>query len=236
MNRSKTALSSFLIATCFWMVFSSAVIASKEAGTEQTLLQDVLPNVCSFTGQFKQTKNMQGVPVSLKSDGDFLYSCRLGLIWNTTVPFNETLLVSHRRSSFRIDENGRVSSLQGALRYSMSKIFMRLLKGDEDFFAREFAIQKTADNGITELRPESDFMKKGIEVIRISKIEDEETGITLNIEILRADEQSSTIDIFNLTEATHVESRAQAFKYCETVYQSTTKWCKILRQPAQFGR
>ena len=211
-------------------------LAFDNAATEQELLRDILPSSCDFTARFEQSKQVKGIPLPLKSNGEFLYSCRLGLIWNTVYPFYETLLISNRKHSFRMDEDGELLPLQGAVQFGMSRVFMRLLKGDIDYFADEFSVQKALDNNATRLTPESKFMKKGLAFIDVQKTEREETGVSLTIEIQDVMGQVSIIDIHKISEATNVDSRLQAYEYCQTVYKATPKWCRILRTPAEFDR
>ena len=102
--------------------------AEDASDTEKKLLTDIMPNSCNFSGQFVQKKAIKGLPIPLQSNGEFFFSCDLGLIWRTSSPFEEALLFANGATHFRIDEHGEHAPLSGMVRYSMSRIFIRLLQ------------------------------------------------------------------------------------------------------------
>ena len=119
--RSKllSLLPSLLVSLLF---FAQGTIAQENTGSKEALLSNMFPTSCSFSGQFSQQKNIEGLPVPLISNGDFFFSCDLGLIWSTDTPFIEAILYANAANSYRINDKGDVTPLTGIARYSMSKI------------------------------------------------------------------------------------------------------------------
>lgn len=221
---------------CFSIVlFSHSVLADSQIEDEKKLLADIFPTTCHFSGQFLQQKRIEGLPVPLRSDGDFFFSCDLGLIWSTQSPFKDALLYVNASRNYRINERGEIEPLSGIAHYSMSKIFLRLLRGDTDYFANEFAVSEVPETGVIELRPESGFMQKGIERIDFKKNQSLEHGVSLQVNVVDATGQVTQVSIDKITEH-EIEGKRNAFEQCEKLYPSTSKWCEVLRSPARFDK
>lgn len=219
-----------LLVTKFFSV--SAMSQENTKQEEISLLKDILPSTCHFTGQFVQEKEITGLPIPISSIGDFFYSCGLGLIWNSSTPVEEVLLFVNANTHFRIDEQGKIEPLSGKVRYGMSRIFLRLLKGDNEYFADEFAVS-LLENGVTQLVPESSFMKKGIDSIQIIKNQNTEGGISLKISIFDTTGQATKVSINKIKEYAF-DSKQAAFDQCELIYQKPKQWCRMLRSPWRY--
>jgi|TARA_Y100001968_G_scaffold324701_1_gene364571 hypothetical protein len=208
------------------------VPASPSQPDEATLLEEIFPSGCHFSGQFLQQKTIQGVPVPLKSTGDFYHSCDLGLIWHTQTPFNEAILYVNSSNNFKADANGALAPLTGTTRYIMSNIFVRLLKGDTSYFTDEFAISADIQSGTVTLRPESEYIRKGLDSIIVNKTTDQEKGVTLNIEVLDATGQRTDV-LISAVEQYDFSGKRAAYEQCEALY-SDTSWCQVLRSPSRY--
>ncbi|MFC4699976.1 outer membrane lipoprotein carrier protein LolA [Glaciecola siphonariae] len=202
---------------------------------EQAMLAEVFPSSCDFSGDFTQTKHIDGLPMPIKSTGDFFFSCGLGLIWNANTPFSEVLLFANATTNFRIDESGEIEALSGKVRYGMSKIFLRLLKGDVEYFADEFSVNLLENGAVTQLIPESEFMRQGINNILIKKTQSPQQPLMLNIDIQDATGQVTSVVIDNINEYS-VSGKKQAFEQCKQVYPSPAQWCRMLRSPWRFEK
>lgn len=219
-----------LLALLFTLT-SPRSLATEDVTNEKTLLAGLFPTSCHFSGHFLQHKNVEGLPLPLKSTGDFFYSCDLGLVWSTTAPFRDAILYVNRAKNYRVDEQGVLTPLTGIARYIMSNVFVRLLNGDADYFAEEFAIS-LADDNVVALKPESDFMKKGIESIRFKKVNDTEHGTSLFIDVTDATGQITRVSIDQIRDY-DIDGKRHAFDQCETLYADTTDWCQVLRSPSR---
>ena len=65
-----------LIATSLFVLFSTFVLADA-AEDQQAMgeLKKIVPEVCSFSGEFTQSKQIKSLPVPLISKGGFVFSC-----------------------------------------------------------------------------------------------------------------------------------------------------------------
>jgi hypothetical protein len=221
---------------CFVFMLSSANLwANNVTESEKRLLVDIFPTSCHFSGQFSQRKNIDGLPVPLLSDGDFFFSCDLGLVWNTYSPFNEAILYANVSKSYRVDDEGEIQQLSGIAKYIMSKVLMRLLKGDADYFVEEFLVTPSSDNEMLELRPESYFMKKGIDNIPFKKVESFEEGVSLRVVVTDITGQETEVDINKIKEH-EIDGKANALQQCQELYPNSMQWCKVLRAPRRFNK
>lgn len=208
------------------------VQASPRQPEEAKLLAEIFPPGCHFSGQFSQQKTIQGVPVPLTSTGDFYHSCDLGLIWHTQTPFTEAILYVNSSNNFKADDKGALAPLTGTTRYIMSNIFVRLLKGDTSYFTDEFAISADMQSGAVTLRPESEYIRKGLNTITVSKTTNQDTGVSLNIEVLDATGQRTDVMI-SAIEPYDFSGKRAAYEQCEALY-SDTSWCQVLRSPSRY--
>ncbi|WP_414829110.1 outer membrane lipoprotein carrier protein LolA [Alteromonas sp. H39] len=199
---------------------------------EEALLASVFPQSCHFSGKFVQQKTMEGLPVPLTSDGDFFYSCDLGLVWRTVTPFEEAILYVNSSNNYRIDESGELQPLSGIARYIMSSVFVKLLNGDTDYFLDAFSVSE-ADGESVLLTPESDYMKKGLDRILFEKSNDDELGITLGIKVTDATGQVTSVNIDQIKEF-DAEGKRDAFEKCESLYPENEELCRVLRSPTSI--
>ena len=212
---------------------SHNIMANDATDIEKRLLADIFPTSCHFSGQFSQQKDIRGIPMPLRSGGNFFFSCDLGLVWSTTSPFEEALLYTDAITNFRADDKGNIELLSGVVRHSVSKIFLRLLKADTDYFADEFSVQLVGKNKVIELIPESGLMKKGIERIHIKQHENDKHGMSLNIRIKDMRGQMTQVNIEHITKYV-IKGKKEAFDQCEKLYPKPLQWCGVLLSPWQY--
>ena len=206
--------------------------ASSLTPNEAPLLAEIFPSNCHFSGRFSQHKTIKGVPAPLTSTGDFFYSCSLGLVWHTQTPFTEAILYVNNSNNFKVNSNGDLSPLSGITRYIMSNIFVRLLKGDADYFTEEFAISRGSQPGTVILRPESEYIRKGLDTISINKTTDQNEEVTLNIEVLDDSGQHTNV-VISAVEQFNLDGKRAAYEQCKALY-SDTSWCQVLRSPTRY--
>ena len=206
---------------------------SNTALAEQDILKEAFPSICHFSGNFEQKRQSKGLPIPLNSSGNFYYSCDLGLIWNTESPINDVLLYVNATTNFRVNENGDIESLSGAVRYAMSRIVLRLMRGDIAYFASEFEVSRSEEEGSILLLPESTFMKKGIKSIQLNKTMENSSDTKLLITIRDLNEQNTSIEIKDIAEY-RFEGERKAFEQCELLYPQPSLWCRVLRSPWRY--
>ncbi|MGS2718091.1 LolA family protein [Eionea flava] len=208
-----------------------ASAAPDEVTSERQLLASISPAACHFSGKFSQQKNTQGLGFPLRSHGDFFFSCDLGLVWNTIAPFEEVMLYINSTTSYRASKDGGVERMSGMIRYAIAKIFLKILSGDTKYFSNEFSVILVGDG--VELKPENDFLKKGIKQVFITKGSNVETGTSLRIDIEDAVGQHSQINIVDIIEYS-IEGRQEAYQQCQRLYLTLFEWCSVLRYPDHY--
>lgn len=219
---------------CLGLILLSASLRANTATeSEKELLANVFPTSCHFSGQFSQLKHIDGLPVPLLSEGDFFFSCDLGLVWNTHSPFNEVILFVNAAKNYLVDDEGEIQPLSGITQYILSKVLMRLLQGDTDYFAEEFIVTPAEGSEMLMLRPESYFMQKGIDNIQFKKNESLEEGVSLSVVVTDTTGQKTKVQINRIQEH-EIDGRRSAFEQCKDLYPNSEQWCKLLRSPRRF--
>jgi len=210
---------------------ASPVLAKDSKNTEETLLSAIFPSRCNFSGHFSQRKAVEGVSVPLNSTGDFFYSCDLGLVWHTSKPFSEAVLYVNSTNNFKAEDDGTLTPLTGITRYIMSNIFVRLLNGDTAYFAEEFSVTEATDKTVR-LHPESGMLQKGLDVIHISKTEDD-SPTAVSIKVTDVKGQDTLVLIDHIQQYSFTGKRS-AYEQCNNLYADKTNWCQVLRSPSRF--
>ena len=198
---------------------------------EKALLQSVMPTACHFSGGFMQSKTVQGLPKPLVSEGEFFFSCDMGMIWQTQAPFAESLIYSNYFNYRIIDDD--IEKLSSLTHYGMSKVMLKMLNGDVDYFAKSFEAVLLADNELS-LSPESKFMKKAIDKIILKKIQAGHS-LALHVSIYDRGQQLTTIAIDKLVEY-DLKTKQRVQERCEEAYLEQKKLCEVLRFPARFDQ
>lgn len=223
-----------LILALISAVAGTSLAKAEQAGSaEDTLLSSIFPSGCHFSGEFKQRKTVQGLPVPLNSTGDFYFSCDLGLVWHTASPFSEAILYVNSANNFRAQDDGTLTPLSGVARYVMSNIIVRLLKGETGYFTEEFAITEEAAGSVL-LLPENEMMQKGLHAIRITKTAEDTASAVLNITVTDATGQDTNV-VIDQVQQYDFEGKRSAYDQCTGLYADKTDWCQVLRSPSRYS-
>lgn len=221
-----------LITLWFGLLISHVAFANAvnvDSGDKKALLRSVMPTACHFSGDFIQNKKIQGLSAPLISDGEFFFSCDIGIIWQTQSPFAEALIYSHY-FNYRVSGDA-IEKLTSLTHYGMSKIMLKMLNGDVDYFAESFSVGSLIDGELS-LSPQSKFMKKAIDKIVLQKTQVDDS-ISLLVNIHDKSQQLTKITIDNLVEY-DLENKQVARRQCEKNHADKEVLCEILHYPARF--
>lgn len=128
-------------------------VAEKRSATTQPEATSALVSFfegrpCVSTGRFEQSRNVEGIPVPLKSSGHFFVDCKTGVIWATRKPIEEVLVARRDGSPFLIQEQSE-SELRSATAKRMARLLLSLVGGDSRELERRFIIAATGENPVT---------------------------------------------------------------------------------------
>ena len=220
-NNALLLLLSFLIAQ---MAFAN--------NDEKNQLQTVMPTACHFSGNFVQKKAMQGLPIPLVSEGDFFFSCDLGIIWQTQQPFPEALIYSDFHNYRVSSETNNIERLTSLTHFGMSKIMLKMLNGDVDYFSESFAVDLIGENQFS-LSPQSKFMKRAIDKITLQRVLTDDS-VSLLVTIEDISQQQTEISIDRLIEY-KLDTKQAVRQQCEKLYPNQKTLCEVLRYPGRFN-
>ncbi len=131
-----------------------------------------MPAACHFSGEFSQTKQIKTLPVPLVSNGEFIYSCDLGLIWKTQNPIVESLVFTNQKLNFLVPEKLLIENLEGVQHDFLANLLLGLMAGNVEFIAKEFEIEisEKKDNLIQlTLAPKNKMVKQAIDTVVLKK-------------------------------------------------------------------
>ncbi|HKY91723.1 MAG TPA: outer membrane lipoprotein carrier protein LolA [Nevskiaceae bacterium] len=98
-----------------------------------------------LAGTFAQRKFLRELPTPLRSDGDFVFSKELGVVWHTVRPFDSELVLTREGMTQRAQgaQTARVDAAQQpAVRVSV-ELFFALFALDVDRLAADFELFAT---------------------------------------------------------------------------------------------
>lgn len=159
-----------MLALASW--WCAPVIAQDNIDT----LQEYLPSGCHHAGQYRQEKTLAGLEQALITEGSFVYSCELGLIWHTATPVTETIIYKITAEHFLLSEDNILNPLDGRVHQALGTLLNHLVGGDTVYLQRHFQIT-VADNALR-LNPKQKRLKKFIQYIEIIP-QDQNVKITL---------------------------------------------------------
>ncbi len=214
----KSILLSFVLATTF---------AYANSDKELEILKSMLPEACFFSGEFNQSKQIKTLPVPLKSNGEFVYSCDSGLIWNTQKPIVESLVFTNEKLHFLVLDQSTQENLDGVQHFFLANLLLSLMAGDTQFIANEFKLISSKDqHGILTLKPKNKMVKQAIQSVMLKKIE---SSNVLEISITDSKQQITQI----------VSSEKQQFKanddFVKSCMSLSTSSCKLLLDPVRIS-
>ncbi len=100
--------------------------------------------VTALRAHFTQTKVIPHLNRPLVSSGSFLYVKHKGIIWNTTQPFPNILVISGA-GILRLSDDGastRIAASDNAVAHGFSKAFLSLFGGDTSELSQNFEVQE----------------------------------------------------------------------------------------------
>lgn len=215
--------------------------SNSSSGTAETTLKELLPSNCFFSANFIQNRDIKKLPIPLSSSGKLLFSCDYGLLWKTEKPIQETLIYSTPHLNYRIAENNSIEVLAGQKHNYLSKFLLSILSNDIKKIGNEFTITKNVNNGMPSilLNPNNNFIKKGLESIRLSKTANQlpsnlnESIEEIFITITDTQNQSTRITINNfqtLSLETTKKNSKDISGSCN-LFMNETISCNILEKP-----
>lgn len=216
-----------LLFCCFVATGAGSIANPHERSNKQALLAEVFPNVCVFSGTFVQEKWLDGLEKPLRTHGDFFFSCKYGLVWNTVQPIKEVFLYADPTKSFRVDERGRMLRPSGGALYAMSRIVFRILEGDVKYFAKDFELSRDASGALL-LVPRSKYMRRGLKQIHIQRIFNEQAVDSIRLKIIDSVDQSTQVVIDNIKDYP-IDSWQKSYEKCKALYPISKEWCVALR-------
>lgn len=163
----KRALPLFISALSFvfgWG-FSMSALSLDVSAKEPTF--SLAQNDCQFSGSFEQIKQIDGIDQALKSNGVFYHHCEQGVIWSTTEPVVETLIMRRDGKGFVItaNEQEQLKSRQGKF---LSSLLNSLMSGDQAAIEKQFKL-KLGDNNTVTLTPTKRSLKRAIKFIEVQR-------------------------------------------------------------------
>ena len=146
----------------------------------------------NISGDFEQTRYIQGLDKPLKSSGTFAISSDDGLLWKQTKPFDSTMKATKDRLENSIMDNPPtvVTKEQQPMIFTFTQVFMSVFQGNTKDVQNYFDIDFTGDinSWSIELTPKSSPLNKAIKNITLK-------GAKTIEQINVADAQDNVIDI-----------------------------------------
>lgn len=127
------------------------------------------PDHCVFSGEFDQTKELPGLENPLSSSGKFFHHCTKGIIWRTTTPVENSLIVDANQNAFQFSQ-GKMEKISGRAGKMIAQIIGALMSGNEEFILENFSITTVEALGeptVMELTPLSKRLKRAINSIQL---------------------------------------------------------------------
>lgn len=211
------------------LLFSSfCVSASANKGVD--LLTLMLPQVCHFAGEFSQSKHIKALPMPLASNGEFIYSCDLGLIWKTQKPVIESLVFTHQKLHFLVPEKLSVENLDSVQHEFLANLLLGLMAGNTGFIANKFEIKVLEKQGgiiALKLLPKSKLLRQAIDSV---VLENQTEKNEIKISIIDNKQQITTI--------VSTEKRQYANKndFLEGCVSLSADGCELLKRPVRVSR
>jgi len=180
-----------------------------------------LPQHCYFSSEITQTKTEASLPIPLKSTGKIYFFCQAGLIWQTIVPIEETLIFSGKHYQFKQNDSKSLQRLNSQEMSFLSDLMLGIMKADQDYIVETFDIETISDTTF-KLLPIQSFLKKAIAEIKIQILDND----AITIEIQQTNDTNILIE--SITNNVLDESLADQ-SHCETFMPKAA--CTALYKP-----
>jgi hypothetical protein len=188
-------------------------------GEDADLLSDLLPAGCFHSGSYSQIKSFASLPDPVKSSGSFLFSCELGLIWQSDYPINETLIYKKRAPHYRLSELGESTVLDQRIHKELAKLLNKLVGGDVGYLIRKFSLTEDGDG--VKLVPRSARMRSFLQSVELRRDAEKAISITLR----HKDQEATAMRIYDTQ-----ESESFAGLRCHEHLNHSASACNIIQQ------
>ena len=209
-------------------------------GSAQTADNELLlpPSSCVFSGDFKQSKHLKGLPTPIESNGQFFYHCDLGVIWKTISPIEEALVLTNIGDSFTI-ENKQSKPLKSQQNKLLSELITGLMGANQQYINENFELSKQstiAAKAFT-LIPKKRRLKRGIKQIdlRFSTDSPSNSSEEVRISMLDRNKQWTHIISTKYNDYTNnlLDNSLNLIEQCSTSAAFTKQECQLLFQSCQ---
>lgn len=215
-------LSLCLFATGSVLLSSGTLLSSSTA-----LAQIDLPvSECAFSGTFEQDKALRGLSEPLRSTGTFFYHCQHGVIWSTTIPLAETLVLKRDGGGFVIRDL-HTTKLQSRHGKFLGGLLNNLMGSNVAAIEKQFEVERLEPNTRKyQLTPKKRALKRGVKQIAVTMPNDDEldTGaVLINI----TDRNAQQTEIRSIRSKVFTASD-DASAQCQSVAGLSKQSCKRL--------
>ena len=207
-------------------IFLSTSMITIADSTQHTALDNVLTKQCWFSGTFTQEKSLIGLPTPLMSNGKFLFDCERGLIWHTENPIVETKIYTTLLSHFTLNDKREIEALDGIIQTATAKLLLDIMSANTAVIANNFIVDDSNPDNVS-LTPNSPFLKKGIQSIRLKK---DSLQNALTITLIDKKSQNTRIHSVKTYQS---ESKQDAFTHCQTLFTDDVT-CDVLNKPINY--
>lgn len=124
-----------------------------------------------FAGEFTQHRTINGLPITLKSSGDFIFSRNLGLYWHTQIPFNQS--ITFKKDDIILWSEPGVTSVEediDLIEKHTSKMLLAFFSADLASIQNQFTSEITeSENGAwkVQLLPKTKLIAKVIDAVEL---------------------------------------------------------------------
>ena len=195
---------------------------------------DLRPSpTCVFSGSFAQSKTLTGLSAPLESSGVFFYDCSRGVVWKTTAPLMETLVLTRNGQSFKV-EDARVTALFTRHIKLLGELMNGLIGGNQDYITEHFDVSDNAPETITPgklnhllLVPKNRRLKRALQRIELILPNSEilVDNEVVNISMLDRNRQWTRITSTKLVDFDDAENTIAA---CDGLSSITAQECALL--------
>lgn len=154
---------------------------------------------CRFAGSFEQHKQLPDTEVVLSSEGQFLFDCRSGVIWQTLKPVQDFQVYRIDGQHYRVDASGDVQPVQQRFQRYIGQLMLALMGGENSLLVRDFLIERLpqsvpkAESVQWRLSPKRRRLKKLIDHIDLRQLQQNPQASVLQIQIHDTHGQQLTI-------------------------------------------
>lgn len=157
---------SLILSLTYSLLFFSLGAQALDNDTKETTFS-LKQEHCQFAGTFKQVKQLEGIDLGIVSNGVFFHHCNKGVIWSTTEPLLETLVMRRDGKGFVVSNNeqNQLESRQGKF---LSSLLNSLMSGDQNAIEKQFKLS-TSETGVITLTPKKRSLKRAIKSINVER-------------------------------------------------------------------